>query len=283
MTYKLPQLTERLVRMMAHSGFDFFIHVDKKIDITPYLYLLNLPNVFLIKNRVEVRWAGYNTILATFRCIQEICGAGKKYDYINLLSGQDYPLKSADYIIDFFEKNKGKEFLSYKDYVHEWPEGLHRVRRHSLVNFPFKRKHFLESVLNRVLPARSVPHGYHPYGGSMFWMLSPECALYVADKILNDKKLNTYFKYTWGSDEFAFQTVLLNSKYRDRVVNNNYRYIDWSGGGSHPKILGIEDAERLRSTPMLFARKFEYNDTRILDFLDGINTTNGPTTAYNNL
>ncbi|MGC4231826.1 MAG: beta-1,6-N-acetylglucosaminyltransferase [Niabella sp.] len=271
MTYTCPHLTERLIKMISHPGFDFFIHVDKKIDIKPYLYLSSLPNVFLIKNREDVRWAGYNTILATFKCIREICSTGKKYQYINFLSGQDYPLKSASFIFDFFKRNRGKEFLAYKSYVHEWPEGLKRVKEYSFVNFRFPAMHFLEKIVNRILPSRSLPYNYHPYGDSMFWMLSPECALYVTDKIMNDRKLNAYFRYTWGSDEFAFQTVLLNSEYRDRVVNNNYRYIDWSGGGSHPKILGIEDEQNLRATPMLFGRKFDYNsDRRILDVIDNI-------------
>ncbi|GAB3431479.1 beta-1,6-N-acetylglucosaminyltransferase [Niabella aquatica] len=271
MTYTLPHLTERLIRNLSHPGFDFFIHVDKKKDIRPYLYLAGLPNVFLIKNREDVRWAGYNTILATFKCIREICSTGKKYQYINFLSGQDYPLKSANFIFEFFKKNIGKEFLSYKDYVHEWPEGLKRVKKYSLVNFRFRGMYKLEKLINSILPCRSLPYNYHPYGNSMFWMLSPECAMYVTDKIMTDKKLNTYFKYTWGSDEFAFQTVLLNSEYRNKIINNNYRYIDWSGGGSHPKILGIEDAEKLQSTPMLFGRKFDCNaDTRILDVIDNM-------------
>lgn len=37
------------------------------------------------------------------------------FDYYHLLSGVDIPLKSNDYIHDFFDQNKGKEFVGIMD------------------------------------------------------------------------------------------------------------------------------------------------------------------------
>src|SRR5690554_5552348 len=95
LTYTSPEQTERMIRKMQHPDFDFYIHLDKKIDIKTHLYLSNIENVFFIKNRIDVRWAGYNTVKAVFNSIQEICDKRISYNFINLLSGQDYPLKSA--------------------------------------------------------------------------------------------------------------------------------------------------------------------------------------------
>ena len=269
MTYTCPKLTERLIRKMQCEEYDFYVHVDKKVDIEPYLYLQQLPNTSLIKKREDVRWAGYNTLTATFNCIDEICGSGTQYTFINFMSGQGYFIKSPIHILKFFKTHAGKEFLSFKDYVNEWPEGMKRIRKYSMVNFRFKGKYIIEKLMNLLLPEKKLPYNYHPYGDSMFWMLSPECAAYVADKVRKDKKLHRFFKYTWGGDEFVFATVLMNSRYKDRIVNNNYRYIDWSKGGSHPKVLGVEDFEKLKKSEMLFARKFDmHTDTQIFDLLD---------------
>lgn len=100
-------------------------------------------------------------------------------------------------------------------------------------------------------------------------MLSPEAAMYVVDTVEADKKLMYFFSLTWGSDEFVFQTMLMNSTFKDKVINNNYRYIDWSGGGANPKVFGIEDAEAITNSKLFFARKFDLkNKPEILDYID---------------
>jgi hypothetical protein len=111
LTYTNPYQTERMIKIMAHPDFDFYVHVDKKFDINPHLFLKDLPNVYFINDRTNVKWAGYNTVKATFRCIKEIAGTGIKYDFINFLSGQDYPLKSPEELAEFFRQNTGKEFM----------------------------------------------------------------------------------------------------------------------------------------------------------------------------
>lgn len=269
LTYTNPEQTERLVKRLSHPDFDCYIHLDKKVDMATHVHLANLPNVYFIKNRVDVKWAGYNAVKAVFNAIREICATNIPYNFINFISGQDYPLKAADELSQFYKANVGKEFLSFVDFENEWPEGRLRYEKYYFSNFSFRGRYFLERLINAVTPKRRVPYGFHPYGKSMFWMLSPEVALYVANKVENDAKLHRFFLFSWASDEFVFQTVLMNSNYRDRIVNDNLRYIDWSKGGSHPKNLGVEDYGRIKSSGMLFGRKFDMTrDVEILDLLD---------------
>ena len=73
-----------------------------------------------------------------------------------------------------------------------------------------------------------------------------------------------------GCDEFVFQTILMNSHFKNNVVSNHYRYIDWSAGGPHPKLLDANDFEKMVNSDNLFARKFKTShDSKILDLLDG--------------
>ena len=264
LTYTNPIQTERMIRNMAHENFDFYIHVDKKFDINPHLFLKDLPNVYFINDRTDVKWAGYNTVKATFRCIKEITSTGINYEFINFLSGQDYPLKPASALMDFFERNKGKEFLSYRDIRNDWKEGLIRMEKYFLANHSFKGKYTLEKLINFFLPKRTLPYNLHPYGKSMFWMLSPETALYVVNKVESDRKLRNFFYYCWASDEFVFQTILMNSPLKDKIINENYRYIDWSMGGANPKILDEDDFKMIKDSNMLFARKFDLEKSKSL-------------------
>ena len=269
LTYTDPKQTERMIQNMDHENFDFYIHVDKKFDIKPHLFLKRLPNVFFIKNRVDVKWAGYDTVKATFESIKEINNTGIKYDFINFLSGQDYPIKSADELAEFFEKNIGKEFLSYRDIKNDWKEGLIRMEKYFLSNFSFKGKSKLENIINFFMPKRKIPYNMHPYGKSMFWMLSPEIAMYVVNTVESDKKLINFFSLCWGSDEFVFQTILLNSIHKDKIINNNYRYIDWSLGGANPKILDESDFKKIEHSDVLFIRKVSQKfSNKLLDLID---------------
>ncbi len=269
LTYTSPYQTERMIKNMWHSDFDFFIHVDKKIDIKPHLFLKEIPNVYFINNRTDVKWAGFETVLATFKCIEEVIETQTKYDFINFLSGQDYPLKSPQALWDFFSKNIGKEFLSFRDIKNDWKEGLIRMEKYYFNNLHFKGKSSLEKMVNFLMPARQLPYNLHPYGKSMFWMLSPDAAMYVAQRVQNDSKLIKFFSLCWGSDEFVFQTILLNSPYKDNVVNENYRYIDWSQGGASPKILSINDFDRIKDSDMFFARKLNFPESITLsDMID---------------
>lgn len=279
LTYTNPRQTERMIRQLAHENFDFYIHVDKKFDINPHLFMEALPNVYFINNRVDVKWAGYSTVVATFECIKEIVATGIEYDFINFLSGQDYPIKSADQINNFFEENRGKEFLSYRDIKNEWKEGLLRMEKYYLSGYEFRGKTRLENLINKVMPKRKLPNNLHPYGKSMFWMLSPATAMYVVNTVENDKKLKDFFWLCWASDEFVFQTILLNSPIKDKIINDNYRYIDWSAGGANPKVLNESDAEKISASKDLFARKFDMvNSPGILDYIDKHLLTHG---AYN--
>jgi hypothetical protein len=279
LTYTNPRQTERMIRKLYHENFDFYIHVDKKFDINPHLFMEALPNVYFINNRVDVKWAGYSTVVATFECIKEIVATGIQYDFINFLSGQDYPIKSADYINNFFTENKGNEFLSFRDIKNEWKEGLIRMEKYYLSGYSFRGRHRVENLINKIMPKRKLPNNLHPYGKSMFWMLSPATAMYVVNTVENDKKLKDFFWLCWASDEFVFQTILLNSPLKDKIINNNYRYIDWSGGGANPKVLNESDAEKITVSDDLFARKFDMtNSPEILDFIDKHLLTHG---AYN--
>lgn len=82
----------------------------------------------------------------------------------------------------------------------------------------------------------------------MFWMLSMEAAIYVVNTVEGDNKLKKFFSLCWGTDEFVFQTILMNSPYKDKILNENYLYIDWSLGGANPKILDETDFTPIKNS-----------------------------------
>jgi hypothetical protein len=275
LTHAFPEQLSRLVNKLSHEYADFYIHVDLKTNVGPFLHLAEKKNVFFIQNRVKVYWGGYSIVQATLNGFKEILGSGIPYDYINLLSGQDYPVKSASYIHKYFTDNPGKAFMHSLSLEHEWTDAMTRITRYHLANVHFPGKYRLEKLINRLLPKRKFPYSLTPVGRSQWFTITPSFAAYIIDYLARHRRFRWFFKLSWAADETIFQTILYNSKYQLSMINDNLLYVDWSEGKPNPKVLTMKDAEVLKNQDKLFARKFNLVvDSNILDYLDNLAASN---------
>ena len=273
-TYTSPVQTLRFVNSLNNGSFDFYIHLDKKIDIETHRDLFNIPNVYFVEPRIDVKWAGFSTAEAALSGVRFIRASGREYGFINLVSGQDYPIKPAAYIANLLKSNLGKEFMLYRYFDTEWQEAISRVTKYHFTDYTFPGKTIIEKTMNLLLPDRKWPLDLRLCGKETFWTLSPECAFYMVDFIDADEKLRKFLRLTWGSDEFIYHTIILGSRFKDRVVNKNYRYIHWPQGAARPKTLGSGDFESLMASEAIFARKLDINhDSNLFDLLDKANGT----------
>lgn len=271
MAHKNPLQIERLLKKFEHDGFDFYIHLDKKVDIKNFNHLARLDRVHFIKNRVKVRWASYSFVHAILSSIDEIFATGISYQFISVMSGQDYPLKPVSQIYHTLKQNQDRNFICFEETDDWWKNVISRVTRYHLINFDFKGKYKIQSFINAIMPDRKFPLPYTLYGGprAMCMTLNWDCARYVSQFVASHGKLRRFSFFTWGPDEFLIPTILMNSPFKDSIINDNFYYIDWSAGGSNPKTLTEDDFEKLMSSDKLMARKFDTEaDTKILDLLD---------------
>lgn len=264
--HKDPQQLERLIEKMTYPGFDFYIHLDKKIDIKHFEYLKLKPNVHFITNRIECNWGGYSTLEAMVGSLKEVLTNEIHYGFYNLLSAQDYPIKSNKFINQFYENNADKSFIYYEEGSVWWSGGLERFQRYHLTDFNFKGKYVLERLINLLTPKRKFPFEGKLYGGSKasWWSLNQEAATYLLEFFSSNVKLGRFLRFCWGTDEFVIPTILMNSPFRDQVVNDNLRYIKFPPGMANPQILDVDDFDDIKRSDMLFARKFDQNQSTIL-------------------
>ena len=267
LAHKNPKQLERLLRAMKHPAFDFYIHIDKKTAAEPFAYLFNEETVFPIHNRVKVYWAGWGTIQATINGFKEILP--QQYDYINVMSAQDFPIKPADYIYQYINERKGQEFMSCESVDDEWSEAASRVYKYHLINWQIPGRHRLENIINRILPKRQYPLNHKIVGRANWFTITKDATKYLLDTIDQHPEVVRYFKYCWGADEIIFPTILFNSQYKERLVDN-LMYVDWSGPKTgHPKILTTNDIEKLKRSDKLLARKFDMDiDSAVFSSLE---------------
>ncbi len=269
LAHKNPAQIARLIGRLKHPGAYFFIHLDLKTDIQPFQYLEKEANVVFIKNRVKVYWAGYSQVQSTINSLQEISNYAVAFDYVNLISGQDYLLRRVEELHAYLEQNIGKAFMEYYPVYEVWKEAIPRLEKYFLVESNLPGKYALEVIMNKLLPNRKLPHGFIPVGRATWFTITLDQVNYILEYIKKHPEYSRFFKYSWGSDELFFQTILFNSPFKNNMVNNNLVYTDWSQGGANPKMLTIEDAGKLVASGKFLARKFDKAvDMEILDFLD---------------
>jgi hypothetical protein len=257
LAHKEPEQLARLLRALQHRSSGFFLHIDGKTDITPFLPLTDIKNVFLVRRRAKVHWAGYGTIQATLNGLAEILQGD--YDYINVISGQDFPLTSPDAFHDFISSGKDREYITCESIETEWTEAAPRIKEYHLINWRIPGKYRLEKIITALFPPRKFPLDHTIVGRANWFTVSQAAARYMLDFIKANPKMVRYFKYCWGADEFIFSTILFNSPFR-AFIKPNLVYVDWTGPkNGHPKILGVEDMLPMLESGKFFARKFDGN------------------------
>ncbi len=219
-------------------------------------------NVRLLPRR-GVHWAAFSQVEATLEGVRALLDWPEELEYGVLLTAQDYPLRPPSLIEARLEEADGRSFLTYR------PSEGRFLRR-------LTRRHWHGSVLgrrvrlpNRFIPLtvrRSLPTGIEPFHGSAHWCLSRECLEYVVSR---DPETIEFFRWSSSPDESFFQSILLSSALAATIVNDDLRYVDWSEGGSSPRVLTSYDLDRLLASHCLFARKFDPRvDAGVIDALD---------------
>ena len=273
--YKDPSQIERLIKKFSRDGSDFYIHLDKKINFSNFAYLEHIDKVYFIKARVKVNWGGFGLTAGILNSLEEALNSETNYDFISIISGQDYLIKPVTSFYSYLQNNLGKNFIFFEDPGDEWwSHAITRINKYHMTNYGFRGRYMLQFFINRILPKRRFPLPYKMYGGpcATFMTITSPCAKYIVDFMSANKKVKQFSEYAWGTDEFLIPTIIMNSDFKKTVVNDNLYYIDWSKGGSSPKIFTSEDFDTLKKSDKFLARKFDIKiDTNIMDMLDSVN------------
>lgn len=268
-----------LLKMLDYKDNDIYIHVDARanFDTTPLYSVCKNSNIYFI-NRLKVNWGTYNMIQVEINLLKAAISK-YKYSYYHLLTGQDLPIKSHDYINNFFEKKQGLEFISFDKYINQ--EDIDRIELfHPIVGRHGKDKTFLENSkyicdklfckfqktfkLYRDLQFLEIKKG------PVYFSITDKLAKQI---VQNEKHFQSIYKYTFCADEIFLQTYVYNSCWKEHLYKasndfnaSNMRLIDWDRGTPYTWTIG--DTKTLDESNMLFARKFDINvDKAIIEYV----------------
>lgn len=253
----LVQLNALLARL-CDPDFALYLHLDRKWQVDPALVDRRAHQV---APRVDVRWGGYSQVQATLASVRYVLAREPDFDKLVFLSAQDYPVLSNGALKDALAAARGVELI---DTVPIGPEGWPAAYRYQYFYregsaLPLRRACALANrAMRLVRRTRRFPAGLKPYGGSTWWTLSRACLAELLALVDARPELARFFRTVLCADEMFFQTLVMASPARSRVLAPNYRYVQWPGGAArNPQVLVDADFARICASGAHFCRKLE--------------------------
>lgn len=256
------ELLKTLLLMLDFEMNDIYVYVDANSAFPDSLRaemdrVVKKGRLFWA-NRQNITWGGYSQIACELSLLK--MATKTHHQYYHLLSGCDLPIKKNEEIVTFFRENAGKIFLACDKNDAKWSYKVSQY--HFFSNIVGKRRcYFLRGIdfvsrrVQSILRVNRCAMDGKCYGKGANWFSIPEdFALYVLE---NKEMIATRYCYTICADEIFMQTLLLNSSFVDRHVNDCLRYIDWNRGT--PYTFQEGDWEEIRQSSKLWARKFSEN------------------------
>jgi len=255
------KLLQRLVEMLDNAENDIYLHFDKKVKELPELKAV-YSKLFLVQDRVDVRWGTVSQIRAIFSAMKAADSNGP-YEYYHLISGTHLPLKGQDAVRSHFSALDGMSALRLWE-PNEGEADFKMRRIHwAISNFQAKNmvlrrfvQHFwtLNMFIQRKLGIRINKKDFF-IKADEWASLSQQAVTFL---MANQKEILRKYRYAFCGDEFFLASEL--SRANIRYANDqNLLYVSFVK--DHPATLSGEDYVRLKKSEFVFARKF--NDSII--------------------
>jgi len=270
LVHRFPEQFKRMFKSIYDPANHYLIHIDKKtsLDIRQSIeaFLSDYANAYVMNSK-NVLWGGYSMVQAELDGMKFLLSKNINWDFFINLSGQDFPLKSQAFIRDYLGKHLGVNFLKTVNQAELRPETMNRIENYydetdeGYTGTPYKRA-FMGNVTS--------------YIGGQWMILTRACCEFICCS-KEIKRFEDFYRHTFIADESFFQTVLMNTSFGEKIVNDDKRSIIWIADGSiklRPKTLDIADLVFLLSGNSLFARKFdEVVDSLVLESLESMIST----------
>jgi len=286
LSYDQPQQLLRLVKTLNRLFDGPFIACHHNFHQCALDESLFPPNASFIRPHINTHWGHITTPRAALRALRHLAD-NHQPDWFFLLSGSDYPVRSAAEVFKDLSRANCDAFLQHTEFrldaspgnqSSEW--GRQTFDRYwpyyFLLPHLSARRLFSGSqaltrrpyrIQNEGLKRLLRLHARRPeriYRGG-FWFQANKTAI---SALLDPRfePLWRFYRNTQVPEEAAFHTALCSTPGL-RISQDNKRYENWSNGGSHPKWLELTDVPSIAASGAHFARKFR-PDGVLQDYID---------------
>lgn len=235
----------------CHPHVNIYVHMDKKADNFPPAETADLPNLFLLKNRIAVYWGGYSQVQATL-ALFKTAFANPENQFFHLISGEDVLLQDFNLI----EKNWQIQNFAIMMTCQIAPQYGYRLAFDTLHADTHWQRTFWGKVLTKLYQATAkiFPYSKSVYFGSQWFSVTRDDWAKILPFI---DEYSQFFKRKLVPDEHFFQT-LVKEKTDINIANDNQRLIIFDkkvNNGNSPIYLDFAQLKQAQQDGFWFARK----------------------------
>ena len=247
----------RWLMAALYNDLDYFlIHIDKN---SPDSYVReiveicgNRPNIHF-QYPLPIYWGGWSIVESQLQGLQEAVERWPDWQYFLNISGQDYPLRRREGIIEYLTGLNGSSGIACMSL----PDLGISIRRRTW----FQCIEYGHRVHRLPLPRADLLVRRIKWKGSGWHILSRGFGEWVVSSP-TAVKWRKLCRRVMFPDEFYFQNVIMDGPFQPLRSNDNGRFVLWEQASSRPTVLRRNDFERMMESGKIFARKFD-NDQDI--------------------
>ncbi len=267
------------------------VHHDASAGVFPRDVIADLPRTVIVEHPVRVTWGTFAQVEAVLRSLAQLRAMNVEYDWITLISGQDYPARPLVQFQEMLAHTNADAIMTYAK-IHAADRHLYdrynfRYARLSAKELPrvLRARGYYDRIFNRVQPflriqtaprgtfigrraIRSIMNfGIPVFKGSTWWAMSRKAVEAVMTAIADQPAYVDRYARTLSSDESIFHTIVLNTPGLT-TENAELHYTNWRPGKASPEFLTVTDLPAIRTAHRWFVRKVDANDGGLRDRLD---------------
>ena len=233
---------------------NFYVHMDAKSDYFPDAKTAQLANVFLLKDRITVRWGGFSQIEATLKLF-ETAFANEDNAYFHLVSGEDVVLQPFEVIEKQWQHRFDFQAMMTCEIA---PQYAYRF----IMDSPHADSDWQRQLTGKIITklqqgvAKIKPYHSPIYFGSQWFSVTHADWEKIVPFI---DEYSDFFRHKLVPDEHFFQTLIAEKLTNQiRLSNDNRRQIIFDknvNNGNSPIYLDLFKLERAKFDGYWFARK----------------------------
>ena len=233
---------------------NFYVHMDAKSNYFPEAETAQLANVFLLKDRITVRWGGFSQIEATLKLF-ETAFANEDNAYFHLLSGEDVVLQPFEVIEKQWQQQFDFQAMMTCEIA---PQYAYRF----IMDSPHADSDWQRQLTGKIITklqqgvAKVKPYHSPIYFGSQWFSVTRADWEKIVPFI---DEYSDFFRHKLVPDEHFFQTLIAEKLTNQiRLSNDNRRQIIFDknvNNGNSPIYLDLLKLERAKFDGYWFARK----------------------------
>jgi hypothetical protein len=260
--YNEPELLSRIIKRLEHENSFFYIHIDKRVEITLFKNCAAGNNIVFLDedDRVISQWGDISTCDAILNlmkvCISDIMKLENIEDrkgYCIVMFGTDYPIKTIEEINTFLIQNYPTNFIHYlaledcDGYLKKWVEShinyywLTIKDKFKIVIAPYSHirpkgirtsdcnfRSILrvisqtKKILKLFFIKRQFPLKLHCYTSETWFEVTTDTVVFLLDFLKNNPDIYNYYKMVGLPEEKFFQSVILSYKDVIRVETKDF-------------------------------------------------------------